>query len=725
MRSLLLLLICPLVASAADLMPITRGSEQYSYLPGSYALARGAVGAYYLPASLAYDPETAEIDYYGPIVSDTHSQYADWGMFLKLGGLGFGVEHQEDPTGTLFANRYRMGMGFGDAKESVGFSYNWSVGNDPMLKQPDAFTVSSLNFPFRWLSSASNISWVLGESYGNPDYCWEEALAFRPWTHRIAITGDMRYAEIEGEANDQYWVGAEIEPLDGVLLNGSYNLNEEEFAVGATFYMRNLGLGGVYAGFDDDKYGGNEDFEPASRYRVHLSSSKYNNFHLPQKPSQIARIDLAGQAGTYPWLFVGSKFTLLDFYEDMDAVEASGKDRGLLINLKPDFSASPAMLFEIRRRIAEYKEHTGNEVWFYCHGLGLGSLYLASIADHRAMLPIGSADLPTLGRESVYWGDAFEAAGVDYVRFNAGAFKGAGENYDLAGMSDEVRQNVGRALNEIYNYMTGEIQEGYAFSDEQMRFLDEHYFLTSDQMLELGLMDTTFYDDQLSDWVLNRGEEKGGINLGFIKINTSSDDDNPFSNNGIRAARSFRPSPDARRHWVEDHNIAVIYASGVIIGGESIGPFVIGHKTLVKQLAAARKNEDIKAVVLHIDSPGGSGYASDLVWREMQLLAEEKPLIVSQGFLAASGGYYLSMLGDHIFSTPTTITGSIGVAAGAFFNTGAFEHGRLRQDGVWAGKSESFGGAAHGIASQPDRRWCGCQAADPAGYGAPPDRCAA
>ena len=599
MRSLLMLALCPLVAIAADLAPITRDPGQYSYLPGSYALARGAVGGYYLPASLAYDSETAEIEYYGPIASDTHSQYADWGAFLKLGTLGFGVEHQETPTGDTFANRFRMGMGFGDAKHMMGFSYNWSAGNADTLKQPDVFTFSSLEFPTRWISSATNISWVLGEDYGNPNLTWDESIALRPWTRRVALTADFHYARLVDAPDNHYWFGAEIEPLDGVILNGSYNLRDEEYAVGATLYLNHLGLGGIYSGFDSDKYGNNEDFEPAPRYRVHLSSSALNHVPLPRKRDQVASLSLAGIAGTYPWLNVGTKFTLTDFYEDMNAVESSHAVNSLLINMKPGFTASPAILYEIRKRIEEYKERTGNEVWFYCHEMGLGSLFLASVADHRAMLPIGSAELPTLGRESIYWGDAFDAAGVDYVRFNAGAYKGAGENYDLASMSDEVRQNVGRALNEIYEYMVDEIQAGYRFNDQQMKFMEDHYFLTSEQMLEFGLIDTTFYDDHVNDWVLNRsGDEKSGINLGFIKINTGDDSDG----GKVHSTSYYRPASDVRRHWMDDRNIAVIYASGVIIGGESIGPYVIGHKTLVKQLADARKDESIKAVVLHVDS---------------------------------------------------------------------------------------------------------------------------
>ncbi len=690
MKRSLLLLVIPLGALAAELAPLDPVGGLYTYHVGSLANSSGAAGAYFMPASLAYDSQPFELEAYGSLESEDHEEYDDFAVFGRAGNLGFGVRHVENMGGG-FSNNYRLGLGFGDRQHMLGFNYGWSVGDDDGLKQADHFQISSIEHYNRWVSSASNATFLLGEDYGNSKLIYEEALALRPWTERLTLTADFSWMEDSPSPppdRTSIWLGAAVEPLDGLRLSGRRNMETADMTFAGTVYWRGFGLGALNPLPDDDQ------IEAGRRWHAHLSAKELNRWY-PVRPKRkiYAQVDLKGVSGEFEWLNVASEFRLMDFFEQMDAAQEDPRVKGVLVNWHQGFRADLGMLYEIRERLEEFKEQ-GGEVVFYSHHLSLGSLYLASIADRRAMLPIGQAEIGNFGRERIYLADALEEAGLDFVRFNVGAYKGAGETLDLNHMSDEVRENIGRLLNELYDYLLAEIQDGFGFSAAQMDRLTEVWFQLDQDLVEMGIVDTLVYDDQLEDWVCHRskdGEGSSTFSLGPIKFNIEKKEK---SGGGERVVSLPALKPNKiRRKWADDREIAVIYASGLILSGESVGPFIIGHETLVEQLKQVREDGRIKAVILYIDSPGGSGYASDLVWREMERLTEEKPFLVSHGFIAGSGGYYLSMAADTILSTPLTITGSIGVAAGVFIGNELLDNTRIRQDGVWAGKKESLGGA--------------------------------
>lgn len=700
MKRALLGLGCTLSAvtlmQAADLAPLGIRTDVDAWHVGSVAAGRGPAAAFWNPALLGYERDTAQLELIFSGEGEDHPQRDELGLFANLGGLGFGMIHQEDPAGAFYVNQYRLGLGFGERGNYTGFSYGWSVGNLPAAQTPDQLVISSLSHPHRYVSLGSTFTWGLGKTYHQPRYVLESGLALRPFTDRVTLSLDGAWRfddEAYIERSAEYWAGVEVEPVDYLRLSARKHLDTDDMVIQANLNLRHLSLGAILPQPEDDP-----DPGQGTRYSLLLSDRSFNKGLLKgHKKNIYAGIELSGMAGEYPWLMVGQKFQLHKFFKQMDQAEKNPRLKGLFINIRPDFEADLALLREIRERVAEYKAKTGGEVAVFCHGHSLGTLYLASIADRRAMLPIGSAQLDNLGRERLYMADAFEEAGLDFVRFNVGAYKGAGEDYDKNAMSPEVRENVGRCLNDIYAHVTSKIQEGFGLSQVQADDLFSNWFLTKDQLLELNLVDTLLYDDQVEDWVCHRApsddddskKKSAGItiSLGFDMEKLKD-----LKQDHVLPLAAFTDRPIHRR-WGTKPEIAVIYASGPIYSGRSLGPLAIGDETLVEQFKKVREDDNVKAVVFHIDSPGGSGYASDLVWREMKRLEKKKPLIVVQGFVAASGGYYLSMAADTILSSPTTITGSIGVAAGLFFDKGLMNNAKLRQDGVWAGKKESFGGA--------------------------------
>lgn len=696
--------LAPLILSqfalAAPMAPIGINEDLFSYRAGSLATGRGASAGYWNPAALGYDPSPFEAEFMFSLEGDEHVEYEENAFFVRMGILGFGVVHDEDDVldnaGNIvdrgFADHYKLGIGGGSKGHYWGISYNWSRGSSDALRQNDNLTFASLDHLHRYVSLGSRISAALGETHGLPEVVLEGGLALRPFTDRLSLTIDAagylkdgEFVNKRGQYSEQYWVGVEGEPFDWLSFGTRYNLISQNWTVQAGLQTRGLGFGALLPQAEDDA------LEPGNRAYVHLNALQFNKgFQIKPKKELFARIDLKGNAGEYRYLNVGQSFRLMDFYRSMEEARKHPRVKGLYLHMHPGFNADPTLLYEIRQQIQQYKDETGGEVAFYSESHGLGSLFIASVADRRAMLPIGDVSLDNFGRESVYYADALEEAGIDFVRYNVGAWKGAGENFDRNGMSPEVRENVGRALTELHDFMVESIRESYGFSQDEMDEIMARWMINRDDALRFGLVDTLLYEDKVEDWVCRRSDDDDEDDNGGVKIGISFGE--PDKGDKVIPISRLR-TPLINRRWGVKPEIAVVYASGPIMPGRSLGPFLIGSDTVVEQLRRARKDDNVKAVVFHIDSPGGSGYASDLVWHEMELLKEKKPLIINQGFLAASGGYYLSMAGDTILSSPVTITGSIGVAAGIFFNKGVLENAGLKQDGVWAGKPESMGGA--------------------------------
>jgi protease-4 len=232
-----------------------------------------------------------------------------------------------------------------------------------------------------------------------------------------------------------------------------------------------------------------------------------------------------------------------------------------------------------------------------------------------------------------------------------GAYKSASEQWTRDSMSDAQRRATDSILDSIYGQIVGTIAESRKLTPAQVRSAIDKGLLTPEEAKSTGMVDGLLYDDEVESEL----KKKFG----------------DYTELRIRAYKKSGSWP-ARRN-----RIAVISASGAIISGKggtsSFGGEFIGSDSLCRTLREVREDRGIRAAVLRVDSPGGSGVASDAIWREVELLKEEKPLIVSMGDVAASGGYYISMGADAIVAEPATITGSIGVISGKYNLRGFYE----------------------------------------------------
>lgn len=314
--------------------------------------------------------------------------------------------------------------------------------------------------------------------------------------------------------------------------------------------------------------------------------------------------------------------------------------KGVYLDLR-GVLAGRAALQDIRNSIVDFKK-SGKFVYAYSENYSQSEYYLASAADKVFLNPQGGMDWRGLSMGLMFFKGSLEKLGVEMTVYRVGTFKSAVEPFMLDKMSEKNREQSEKFLNSIWGNMLVEIAKSRKTSVDVLNKLanDLAINLPSDAV-SYKLVDELAYEDE----VLSSIKKKIGIKE-KDKINFVSHD-----------SYSKRRAKD--RYTGKDR-IAVIYAVGAIGSGQG-NDEEIGSERIAKAIKDARLNENIKAIVLRVNSPGGSALASDVIWREVALAKKAKPVIVSMGDLAASGGYYISCAADRIFAQPNTITGSIGV----------------------------------------------------------------
>lgn len=294
-------------------------------------------------------------------------------------------------------------------------------------------------------------------------------------------------------------------------------------------------------------------------------------------------------------------------------------------------------------KLAEFKK-TGKFVVAYADYYSQGEYYLASVADTVYMNPMGSIDFKGLASEVLYMKDLQEKTGIHMEVIRHGKYKSAVEPFLQQTMSDENREQLTVLLNSIWESYVGDISKNRKISVESLNNIATNLDARNANLaLQNKLIDKIAYIDQYQNGIKKALDIKYDDDINEIDILDYIKDVNL----------------NIKKVSAKDQ-IAVIFAQGEIQGGEG-NVNTIGEGSINRALKEARKNDKIKAVVLRVNSPGGSALTSDIIWREIELTKKVKPVIVSMGDVAASGGYYIACNANKIFAEPGTITGSIGV----------------------------------------------------------------
>ncbi len=334
---------------------------------------------------------------------------------------------------------------------------------------------------------------------------------------------------------------------------------------------------------------------------------------------------------------------LNDIVETIGHAAGDEKIKGILLDLEGSTGSGLATASTLRNAILKFKE-SGKFVVSYSKNYTQGTYYIASAADKVYINPLGGIDFHGFSAMIPFFKDMLDKVGIKMQVFYAGDFKSATEPYRLNKMSDQNRLQLREYLEPVFNNFLTEMGLSRNKTVAELRAIaDELKIRDADDAVTFGLADQTGYIDEVIDDLKSRMELAEKDKLKTIGL------------------EDYAGSYTKKRNSSAKDRIAVIYAEGSILSGSGDKGTIVDDQ-YVKLLRKIRNDEKIKAIVLRVNSPGGSAIASENIWRELTLAKSgDKKVVVSMGDYAASGGYYIACMADKIFAEPNTLTGSIGV----------------------------------------------------------------
>jgi len=343
--------------------------------------------------------------------------------------------------------------------------------------------------------------------------------------------------------------------------------------------------------------------------------------------------------------------------------------RAVLITLSANSGFNTSQALEIKDALGELRK-AGKRSFVYADAYDTPAYLAASGATDVCLLEGGEIEMLGVSIEPMFMKGLFEKFGVQADFIQIGEFKGADEQYTRSELSEESKGELNKLADSLYDLITTTISRNRNISKTSVKQIIDDVFLTAKQAKDRKLIDHLVSQDDLRDLITD--ELHGEINLlsdYAAPQQERLDFSNPLAllaNMGKKPKESTKPA------------IALIHAEGEIIDGDAgdgllTGGGNVGSEDIRKAFRMASRDDNVKAIVLRIDSPGGSALASEVMWQAVHAAAQDKPVIISVGSMAASGGYYLASAGDYIFADPSAIVGSIGVVGGKFVISGILD----------------------------------------------------
>ena len=467
-------------------------------------------------------------------------------------------------------------------------------------------------------------------TFANEDREGAVDLSLRPW-------GDERltlYADYARTGEAKFWsTGAVVELVPGLALTGRM-FEDRALSVGLR-----IGLGAA-------------DFQAQAQSRTFQTyaarfGAQRENLFRPR--ARYLSVELSGPVQHRRYAFFDDSQSLLNLIALLERARRDPAIKGLAINAS-GLRISPALGWELREKLRQIRAG-GQRVIVYIDRVDMYNYHWASVADHLVLDPAGAIGLQGYVAGHTYFKDALEKLGIGFDEWRLFRYKSATEPYVRRDMSAGEREQLTVLLDDWYALARSDISADRALAPEQFdRLVEDTAFFLPQEALDAGLV------DRLGRW---------------------SEIDRTVEDIAVVTAHSYTRPAD--RRWGQRKRIAIVYALGICAMDTGMGA-----RRLVGEIASACAAAD--AVVLRVDSPGGDVLPSALVADAVLKCREHKPVVVSQGYLAASGGYMISLPGDVIVAAPNTITGSIGVIAGWAYNTGLKEKLGLSTSHVQVGR---------------------------------------
>ncbi|MFN3197800.1 MAG: signal peptide peptidase SppA [Bradymonadia bacterium] len=555
-----------------------------------------------------------------------------------------GPQQNNDPVKVTWAHALRLGSNL-----SLGVAWHTFVADDD--RALDDYSTWDLGLQLRlsrWLAMGLSITDLSTPRLGlDPvERAWQPALAIRPGTERMTLTATARFPEdgdgprsAGGRLNWNFWG-----PL---AFTGRYDYTEGVGEADATHQVM-AGLSTQFSGFDSaglyayspDAAGDDPSWGAAFVSRI---SSSRDPYRMRRRSNLVVELDLRGaleEYGTGGFFSSRPRTPFLNTLRVIRALSEAPEVAGLLVAV-PNGGYGWARAAELRQALGAFKA-TGKKVYAYVPVPDTRAYMVATVADKIYTAPSGGLLTTGLRGQMTFYTSAMNRLGIRVDAVAIGQYKSAPEAFTRTEPSEPARENEDALLDDLYAHVVNHIADGRGMTAEVVKGHINEAPYTAEEAKARKLVDGVIHYDQFEDVVRK--------DLG------------PW----VRFAGPEAILGDRLVRWGNKPQVGVLYATGTITDGESVanpltGSMSVGADTFVKSARRMRDDPSIRAVVLRVDSPGGSVTASDVMWRELALLAEEKPLIVSMGDVAASGGYYIAAPGREIFAMPETITGSIGI----------------------------------------------------------------
>ena len=574
------------------------------------------------------------------------------GVFLGLPNIGFGYANTTVAAGSV--SDYRLALAGGSRMMGIGISYGWSGGDKSLFNRTNNVSIGALLRPNRYVSvgGVATASTLRHEQEGVLE------AAGRPLGNELlSAFADYGWADhrLPGEA--RWSGGVAVEALPGIRVTARY-FDTKEMNLGFQFSIGRVGAG-AQTELDKNRH------HVYNSYSIRLGAYDRNIIDSYfRKKENYVDLNLLGQISYQKYQWFDNSKTLSELLAAIAAAQSDPSIAGIAINTS-GLSSDREKLWELREQLREFKKG-GKKVVIFIDRAGIDLYHFASVADKIIMDPDGTVMLDGYIFGRTYVKGTLEKLGIGFDEWRFFKYKSANEGFSRDKMSDADREQWQKLTDDEYRLAKSDICEGRKISPYDFDTLvnNEVMFLPQ-QAMEKGLIDTIGRWDKVVETA--KGWSGGGTR--FV---------------GSRSLIAFNKPQDD--YWGEKPRIAVIYALGVCSMDEGISA-----RRLVKDVNAAVQDPLVKAIVLRVDSPGGDGMASDYIAEALRKAKGIKPVIVSQGFVAGSGGYWLSMYGDTIVAAPTTITGSIGVIGGFFYNKGIKESLGMSTDLVKTGLHADLG----------------------------------
>ena len=612
--------------------------------------AAGTDGAWSLwrnPANLAFDRDRS----YAVLYSQQLDEGAESTLAAvrNFGPLGLGGAYKTSPGGE---NWWTVSTGLG-LKLGQHFTVGTHLGFQ-VLEGRNNFTTWDMGLgwrPLSWLGFAG-----LAQNIGSPapglgvEERYGGGVVLRPLGDRVLLGADYLFTGIfeddtgEGvptpdpEGLLELTLRAQV--IEGLIVR-AYGNQEGTVGGGLEFYLGRHG-GGAQAQ-------ASLDGSQAPQALIYAASSQ-DGERLLGSGEQVAGFVLdeaypyQPQTGLFGTRSGESYIRLLD---RMHRAATDPSVKGLFLHIERA-SFSLAQIEEIRGVIADARGRGKTVVVYMDRATSNGAYMLAAAADRVYLHPAADLNLVGLSAELQFFAGALDLIGVEAQYAKRAEYKSGPERFTNTEASPANREQMNALLDGLFEHLVASVAEGRGRTPEQIRAMIDEGPFTAEQAKARGLVDDLLYPDQIEKTLDDVVGRRHRLDIGYGRAGEMSG-------------------------WRAPNEIAVIYVAGGIVTGESSAPSLLGggrqagSETIVRQLDRARRDSSVKAVVLRVDSPGGSAFASDEIWRAVERVKRsDKPVIVSMGGTAASGGYYVAAGATAIYALPSTVTGSIGVYSGKF-----------------------------------------------------------